>query len=188
MAADVGDFPGVGDGRAVQAVLPSSKAQSQSCGGASNTLKPAPNKRGTAIFSNPSETHGTAKPCTQGPVSENQSVIANQSVQKASVIANANTLEIEGKSEAHQRAIEARGRLKDLQEEFRWSPGHEDWRGRWWHGLRANEKQLLCALVGVDDSEASVKRSWMSLPRSMRETISKECRHWARLLEAMRWA
>ncbi|MBX3660601.1 MAG: hypothetical protein KF740_19375 [Ramlibacter sp.] len=83
---------------------------------------------------------------------------------------------------------ERRRELAALRESFVWSPGVQDWRGRWWRGLTEDERRTVCALCGVEDSAESVSRPWDTLPRSVRASLSRQCREWARLLEPMRWA
>jgi hypothetical protein len=58
----------------------------------------------------------------------------------------------------------------------------------WWFGMRVEERRLLLAFCGLDDSEESAARPWPQLLQEHRDRLLTECKRLARLLSVLRLA
>lgn len=83
---------------------------------------------------------------------------------------------------------EIKNRLAMLREVFAHSSGFQDWIAAWWDRLAADDRRLLLALAGLDDSIESARRPWLQLLQEHRDTLLHECKRVGRLIEALRWA
>lgn len=63
-----------------------------------------------------------------------------------------------------------------------------DWRATWWQRLTLEQRRLICAMAGADDSETNCVRRWGQLSQSTRDMVTRHAREWARLLEPMKYA
>lgn len=79
-------------------------------------------------------------------------------------------------------------RLALLRECFLHSSGFQDWVADWWAQLRIDDRRLLLALAGLDDSEKAARRQWRQQTQESRDVLLVECKRVARLVEGLRWA
>lgn len=83
---------------------------------------------------------------------------------------------------------EHRAKLAQLREVFMHSAGFQDWVGNWWHGLDVDDRRLLLALCGLDESEEYARRPWGLILQDHRDKLVFELKRIGRLIEGLRWA
>lgn len=75
-----------------------------------------------------------------------------------------------------------------LRESFQHSAPLQDWVAQWWGRLPLNDRRLLLALSGLDDSAEAASRHWLQLLQEHRDTVLKEAKRFLRMVEGLRWA
>ncbi len=83
---------------------------------------------------------------------------------------------------------DVREHLSMLRESFLHKPEVQDWVGTWWARLSLDDRRLLLALAGLDDSVGAARRKWPQLLQENRDALLSECKRVARLVEALKWA
>ena len=83
---------------------------------------------------------------------------------------------------------EIKKRLAMLREAFAHSDGFQDWISAWWDRLAVDDRRLLLALAGLDDSAEAARRPWRQHMQEHRDTLLTECKRVARLIEGLKWA
>lgn len=82
---------------------------------------------------------------------------------------------------------EIKAKLGMLREVFAHSTGYQDWAAAWWEKLRVDDRRLLLALAGLDESVEAARRPWKQHLQENRDTLLTECRRVARLVEGLKW-
>lgn len=75
-----------------------------------------------------------------------------------------------------------------LRESFMHSAGVQDWIASWWSTLNLDDRRLLLALAGLDESPESARRPWKQHAQDTRDALISECKRVGRIVEALRWA
>lgn len=83
---------------------------------------------------------------------------------------------------------EIKNKLAMLREVFAHSTGFQDWIAEWWARLRIDDRRLLLALAGLDESEEFARRPWKSHLLEDRDKLLSELKRIGRLIEALKWA
>lgn len=90
-----------------------------------------------------------------------------------------------------QAARQARAMLPLLRESFMHSEGrvgaYQDGLSEWWGRIHINDRRLLLALVGLDDSEEYARRPWKQLLQADRDKAVSELKHIQKLIEGLKW-
>lgn len=64
----------------------------------------------------------------------------------------------------------------------------QEWVSRWWAGLLPDDRRILLAWAGLDDSAVNARRPWSQYLQADRDALLRECKRLHRLVEAVRWA
>lgn len=82
-----------------------------------------------------------------------------------------------------------RANLAMLREVFlHHTPGVVDFLAGWWASLPIDQRRLLLAFCGLDDSEECAARPWPQHLQEHRDRLLTECKRLARLLHPLRLA
>jgi hypothetical protein len=81
-----------------------------------------------------------------------------------------------------------RSTLAMQREAFMHAGGYQDGISRWWSQLAIEDRRLLLAFVGLDDSEQAAARAWPQMLLDHRDKLVNECKHLLRLVEGLKWA
>jgi hypothetical protein len=74
-----------------------------------------------------------------------------------------------------------------LRESFAHGRGYQDGLAVWWSRIPQDERRLLLALVGLDDSEESARRPWPQFIQPDRDRMVAELKHIGRMVQGLRW-
>lgn len=83
---------------------------------------------------------------------------------------------------------EIKVKLGMLREVFMHSSGFQDWVADWWSRLQIDDRRLLLALAGLDDSEEAARRPWKQHLQENRDKLVFELKRIGRLIEGLKWA
>lgn len=80
-----------------------------------------------------------------------------------------------------------RGHLAMLRESYMHAAGYQDGLAVWWDRIGIEERRLLLAFVGLDESEENARRPWRQYLQEHRDQLVAECKHFARIVEGLKW-
>lgn len=81
-----------------------------------------------------------------------------------------------------------RAKLSMLREVFVHGTPYQDWVGDWWRSLSVEDRRLLLALCGYDDTEEAAARPWAQMLQEQRDKLLTECKRLGALLARVRLA